>query len=100
MKKNAVLIIVVVLVQLFISCKDYGGKFAGAWKNINNSNEIVKITISGKDFIVEFRGVKAPATYDETNDKLVGNNGGDVYDLVIDEKTKHLLFVNKEFEKE
>jgi hypothetical protein len=100
MKKSAVLIITVVLLLFFVSCKDYGGKFEGAWKNINDAKEIVKISTSGKDFIVEYKGVKAPATYDEASDKLLGNNAGDIYELIIDQKSKHLLFLNKEYEKE
>jgi hypothetical protein len=100
MKKSAILIITVVLLQLFTSCNDYGSKFAGTWKNINNSKEIVTITISGKDFIVEFKGEKALASYNEAGDRLTADNDGTIYDLTINEQSKHLIFLNKEYEKE
>ena len=91
--------IVVVMLQLLVSCKGDGSKFVGNWAG--GGAYTLNITKSGKNFILKFADwAPMSASYNDANDKLTANDGNHSYDIIIDENTKYLLFNGIQFKKQ
>ena len=95
------------LVSILFVVTSCGGnkaeKFVGEWQKLDDPNERLIVTQSGKNFIYESSveaGMRVPGTYNADKDALEFDNGtGATITFIFDPATNHLLASGEEFEK-
>lgn len=91
---------------LISSCSNNSSNYLGTWRNTKYKNQILIITQSDKNFLIETQNLgdvgdkTLSATYEKENEKLVINYEGRSFDVIIDNRN-NLLFLNgMQFEKQ